>query len=243
MSLLPLRKRRAAESGRHTIAAVRSAQAVVTGAPAEGQTDACRKCHLVISMLGGIWTVTEDGQFGEINCHADLSAPYAPHEPGGTPLEAAAPRPEITGNAAELVKGINAEIAHVPPMPAGGVPPAPDVLARVLDGLRKSLPGGPAPLAVITRPDPSPAAWMRSFQHDGRVLPVALWGAPSVAGYRDSGGIAGIYLGEADSEGQFAIDADVAYLDRLIAVAQEARDELVHRGSVPVPAAVNGGVL
>ena len=47
---------------------------------AEGQTAACRKCHLSVTLLGGIWTVTEGDQYGEINCMAD-PAPYAEHEP------------------------------------------------------------------------------------------------------------------------------------------------------------------
>lgn len=49
--------------------------------PAEGQTATCRKCHLVITMLGGDWTCTEGDMYGLTNCGADLSAPYTPHEP------------------------------------------------------------------------------------------------------------------------------------------------------------------
>jgi hypothetical protein len=46
----------------------------------ENQTSTCRKCHLSVTVLGGIWTVTEDDQYGDINCWAD-PAPFAEHEP------------------------------------------------------------------------------------------------------------------------------------------------------------------
>jgi hypothetical protein len=37
----------------------------------------CRKCHLRITMLGGMWTDPDGGTC----CTADLSAAYTPHEP------------------------------------------------------------------------------------------------------------------------------------------------------------------
>ena len=113
-------------------------------------------------------------------------------------------------------------------------------LARVADRLR------PPAAAEQDEPEPDeddlpPSAWMRSWQHDGAVLPVALWGRPSFAGIIAGHGLAGLYLGDPDDEGRFAVDADVEYLDELIAVAQRARDALAHQGfGRAVPAGVNG---
>jgi hypothetical protein len=173
---------------------------------------------------------------------AALPQPGVAHGAGAVPVPAAAPVPEP--DTAVFAAQPGPGPASFPAMVASRLretaPGSPEVLARVIDGL-ETLPESPA--ASTTTGDPErPAAWMRSWQHDGQDLPVELWGSPSVAGYRDSEGVAGIYLGKPDAEGRFAIDAGAAYLDALIEVAQEARDGLLDRGfGRAVPAAAGGG--
>jgi hypothetical protein len=219
----------------HPVAAAAPSITDVTDEAAEGQTGTCRKCHRAITFLGGDWTCTEGEMYGLTNCGADLSAPYAPHEPGG---------------AAESLDSITADIGRAlaaPPSFAAAVAErlqetaagSPEAVARVTAGLLAM--DEPAPPAA---PEPSgvPSAWMRSWQHDGGVLPVALWGRPSFAGLTAGHRLAGVYLGGADTEGRFAIDGPSAeWWDDLIAAAQQARDALVYEDFRTGPADIAGG--
>jgi hypothetical protein len=68
---------RHAQRKRERDAAFGILHAMGTLAEREVPESTCTKCRLPVKLIGGIWTDPD----GTINCPADLSTAYTPHEP------------------------------------------------------------------------------------------------------------------------------------------------------------------
>jgi hypothetical protein len=139
-------------------------------------------------------------------------------EPGfaGMPvLDGAAPAP---GPSAELLERVRDGIAAIPGQPAAAdLDPDPGLAAQT---------GTPPESA----PEPGPAVAYHAVRAAGRVVGFdPLHAMPSCYGTFESRGVtyAGLWLGEDDPEGGFAVDsADEAYFDAIIIAALQCRDAL-----------------
>lgn len=231
MNLNRLPRRRPRPEPRHTIAAVRQAQddgERRTGYTVAGHDWPARANGFAPGEVAD--ALIADADRGAASPDPD-TAVFTPASFTGASLEPL-PEPAIThaslAAAEALWPSMRERIAEVAPAPAA--PSSAEVLARVIDGLKKALPDDPEPAA-----GEEPGAYLRAIM-PGTVRDPwgahmadpwdALAGLPCFAGVLDGPDgrrQAGLYLGDPDDDGRHVLDVTGAgWLRALIGEALEA---------------------